>query len=173
MGGKFIYAWRQEGLQVLIFFFSPLSLGFAAINLSILDTCMKSWSFLIAVKLLAVKVECAKDRWIEIRVKHCVLVSAQNMSPSSLSKSIVFLTVCVIFVGLVASFRPQWFVVYCYPCPLFSSWVLGVQILPSRLVFAQLLYSTQFTVNISYLQKNDVRQSLGELTTINLVWVFD
>lgn len=56
MGGKFIYAWRQEGLQVLIFFFSPLSLGFAAINLSILDTCMKSWSFLIAVKLLAVKV---------------------------------------------------------------------------------------------------------------------
>lgn len=60
------------------FSFSPLSLGFATIILSILDTCIKSWIFLTATKLLAIMVYCSKDRWIEIGVKHHVLVSKGN-----------------------------------------------------------------------------------------------
>lgn len=97
-------------------------------------------------------------RQIEIGVKHRVLVSVQNMSPSSLSKSIVFLTVCVISAWLVASFRPQWFVV-CLLLSLSPFYLLC----PWSASFskqAHLLYTAfmqhQFTVDISYLQKKNM-----------------
>lgn len=90
----------------LFFFF----FGFATTVLDILNTCIKSWTFLIPVKLLTLIICHAKDRWIEIGVKHCILVWVQNTSPSSLSKSILFLTVCVISVWSVTSFRPQFVV---------------------------------------------------------------
>lgn len=94
--GKFIYAWRQKGLQIFLFcfflfFFSPHhSSGFATIILAILDTHMKSWTFLIPMKVLALMICQNFHRQTEIAVKHCVLVPVQNWSPSSLGKSIVF-----------------------------------------------------------------------------------
>lgn len=50
MGGKFIYARRQEGLKVLLFssliffFLFFFFFWFAAMIMAILDTCMKSWT---------------------------------------------------------------------------------------------------------------------------------
>lgn len=95
------------------FFLSSFYFGFATIILAVLGDCIRSWTFLILVKLLASMIFQVKNfhRWIEIGVKHCVFVPAQNMSPSSLGNPVVFLTVCIISAWLFGSFRPQWFFV--------------------------------------------------------------
>lgn len=134
-------------------FLSSFYFGFANIILAILDGCIRSWTILILVKLLASIIFQIKNfyRRIEIGVKRCVLISAQKMSPSSLGKSVLFLTVCIISAWLFGSFRPQWFFVcLLLSLSLFYFCVLGVQVLQRRLIsFTQLLCSTQFTVDIT------------------------
>lgn len=92
---------RFVGLAFLFFLlFFPFSLGFTTIILPILDTCIKFWIFLIAVKLLALMIYCAKDRWIEIGVKHCVLVSVQNVTFQS--QQVYCVSNCLCYLCLVS-----------------------------------------------------------------------
>lgn len=101
-------------------------------------------------------------------MKHCVLVSVQNVTFQS--QQVYCVSVCVICAWLVASFRAQWFVVYLLlsssPFYLSGPWSASFS---KQLVFIQLLYSTQITVDISYLQKKNMHQSLGEL---NIIYIF-